>query len=92
MALEYRDLMAQDEDLDVLGAVGQASRTSQPNTRTMIKYKRRTDTNRDLARNCPTRPNRTSQALRQVLKRYRVPRMMSLPLTWSSLLGEGSST
>src|SRR2546422_228086 len=37
------------------------SRTSQPNTRTMIKYKRRTDTNRDLA---PTRRPRQTAAHR----------------------------
>ena len=36
----------------------------------MIKYKRRTDTNRDLARNGPIGQNRTSQALRGILKRH----------------------
>src|SRR5215469_10175115 len=49
------------------------SRTSQPDTRTMIKYSRRTDTNRDLASTRRQRQIAVHQPLR-VLKRYkRVP-------------------
>ena len=47
--------MLQYKDLRILDAWLRPSRTSQPDTRTIIKYSRRVDTNRDLA---PTRQQR----------------------------------
>ena len=55
------------------------SRYSQPKTRMMVRYRSRIGTARDLASSWVSAPNRRSQPLRRVLKRYR-PRQLLPPV------------
>ena len=59
------------EPLRVRGGLGAASKTSRPDERTMIKYSRRKDMDRDHASTSPTDTNRNSKPMCRVLKRYR---------------------